>query len=255
MRPRSSAKLVLISSLPLALAACEQPEETVSYSVKDNFKSVQECVDAKVPVDVCSDAYMQALADHRKIAPTYDDQASCDADFVEGYCQVNSDGKFTPKLGGFELALSGSLPKTEVDQARAQLAQASAPAGGSSTSSGGSDNSMLTGLLIGHMLSGGSNNHYYSQPVYQTRDNRGAYTSSTLSRQIEQGKSFSKSTQARSSGSSVYTTQTLGRSLGSDSTSTRTKVSSTISRGGFGQQATARSGWGGSKSSGFSFGG
>ena len=114
---------------------------------------------------------------------------------------------------------------------------------------------MLTGLLIGHMLSGGSNNHYYSQPVYQTRDNRGAYTSSTLSRQIEQGKSFSKSTQARSSGSSVYTTQTLGRSLGSDSTSTRTKVSSTISRGGFGQQATARSGWGGSKSSGFSFGG
>lgn len=251
MRPRSSAKLVLASTLPLALAACSHPEETVSYSVKDTFKTVQACVDAKVPVDVCSDAYMQALSDHRKIAPTYDDQASCDADFVEGYCQVNSDGKFTPKLGGFELALSGSLPKADVDQARAQVAQASTTTGGG----GGGDNSMLTGLLLGHMLSGGSNNHYYSQPVYQARDNRGSYTTSTLSRQIEQGKSFGRSTQARASGSSAYTTQTLGRSLGSDSAPTRSKVSSTISRGGFGQQATARSGWGGSKSSGFSFGG
>lgn len=258
MRPRSSAKLFLAGTLPLALTACSHPEESVAYSVKDNFKSVQECVNAKVPVDICSDAYMQALSDHRQIAPTYDDQASCDADFVPDYCQANSDGKFTPKLGGFELALSGSLPKKEVDQARAQVAQATASTGGTTVSGGGGgggDNSMLTGLLLGHMLSGGGNNHYYSQPVYETRDNRGSFTSSTLSRQIEQGKSFSRSTQARASDSSSYTTQTLGRSLGSSSTSTRSNVSSTISRGGFGQQATARSGWGGSKSSGFSFGG
>lgn len=245
MRPRSSVKLLLATSIPLALTGCDLPEEKVSYSVKDNFKSVQECVDAKVPVDVCSDAYMQALADHRQIAPSYVDQASCDADFVEGYCQVNSDGKYTPKLGGFELALSGTLPKEQVDQARAQVA--------STSGGGGSDNSMLTGLLLGHMLSGSGNNHYYSQPVYQTRDNRGSYTSSTLSRQIEQGKTFKNSTQARSTGS--YTKQTLGSSLGSASSSTRSNVSSTISRGGFGQQATARSGWGGGKSSGFSFGG
>ncbi|NVL49916.1 DUF1190 domain-containing protein [Pseudomonas syringae pv. actinidiae] len=276
MRARSSIKLVLATTLPFALAACDQPnrpDETVSYSVKDNFKSVQDCVDAKVPVDVCSDAYMQALSEHRKVAPTYDDQASCDADFVEGYCQANSDGKFTPKLGGFELALSGTLPKATFDQANAQVAQANTASTGSGSSGGGSDNSMLTGLLLGHMLSGGGNNHYYSQPVYQTRDYRGDYTNSTLSRQIEQGKTFSNSTQARASstssystpadpsggssystqartsGTSSYATQTLGRSLGGDSTSTRSNVSSTISRGGFGQQATARSGWGGAKSS------
>ncbi|QHF00765.1 DUF1190 domain-containing protein (plasmid) [Pseudomonas cannabina pv. alisalensis] len=255
MRPRShSVKLVLASTLPLALAACSQPDDTVAFSMKNSFKTVQECVDSKVPVDVCSDAYMQAMADHRKIAPSYDDQASCDADFVEGYCQATSDGKFTPKLGGFELAMTGTVPKAQYDQAKAQVAQSNAATGGGS-GGGDSDNGLLTGLLLGNMLSGGGNNHYYSQPVYQTRDDRGSYTSSTLSRQIEQGKTFSRSSQARSTGSGSYTPTTLGSSLSGGSGTTRSNVSSTISRGGFGQQATARSGWGGKSSSGFSTGG
>ncbi|WP_263263045.1 DUF1190 domain-containing protein [Pseudomonas sp. RIT-PI-S] len=242
MRARSSIQLVLAGALPMALAGCSKPDDTVAYSVKNNFKSVQECADAKIPVDVCSDAYMQALSDHRKIAPTYDDQASCDADFVQGYCQATSDGKFMPKMGGFELAMSGKVPKAEYEQAQAQA---------SSQGSGWNGNGLLTGLLIGHMLSGGGGNRYYSQPVYDTRDSRGAYSTSTLSRQIEQGKTFSRSTQAMSSGTGSYAS-TLGRSLGNSGSG----VSSTISRGGFGQQATARSGWGGrSSGGGVSFGG
>ncbi|WP_183154179.1 DUF1190 domain-containing protein, partial [Pseudomonas savastanoi] len=48
---------------------------------------------------------------------------------------------------------------------------------------------------------------------------------------------------------------TLGRNLGS-SGSGSSSVSSTISRGGFGSQASARSGWGGKSSGGSSsFGG
>lgn len=66
---RSSVKLVLASSLPLALTACSAPEETYTVSKRTNYTTVQACVDDKVPVDVCSDAYMQALADHRRIAP------------------------------------------------------------------------------------------------------------------------------------------------------------------------------------------
>jgi uncharacterized protein YgiB involved in biofilm formation len=249
MRARSSVYLVLASTLPLALAGCSKPDDTVAYSVKNNFKSVQECTDAKVPVDVCSDAYIQALSDHRKTAPTYDDQAACDSDFVEGYCQATSDGKFMPKMAGFELALSGNLPKAEVEQAQAQGQSVGQGSGWSGT------NGLLTGLLIGHMISGMGNNRYNSQPIYNTRDSRGAYNSSTLARQIEQGKTFGQSTQARSSGTGSYPTSTLGRSLGNASNGSRSGVGSTISRGGFGQQATARSGWGGKSSGGFSAGG
>ncbi|NAS93411.1 hypothetical protein CVE24_20305, partial [Pseudomonas syringae pv. actinidiae] len=158
---RSSVKLVLASTLPLALAACGPSEDKDTFNAKANFSSVQECVDAKVPVNVCSDAYMQALSDHRRIAPTYDDKASCDADFIPDYCQVTSDGKYVPKLGGFELGFSGHVPKEALDRANQEVAQ-SAPAGMSGTTG------LMAGLLIGNLLSNGfgGGSRYYSQPIY-----------------------------------------------------------------------------------------
>lgn len=239
---RSSLKLVLASTLPLALGACSKSEETVAVNTQQTFPTVQACVEQKVPVDICSDAYMNALAEHRRIAPTYDSAAACDADFVPDYCQQTSDGKFMPKLGGFELSLSGDVPKSQVAAAQAQ--------GGGEGGGGFSGTSLLTGLLIGNMLSNMGGGRYNSQPIYQTRDSRGAYQSSTLSKQIEQGKTFGQSTQARSSSTGSYSQSTLGRNLGQGSS-----VSSSISRGGFGSQAAARSGWGGKSSSGSSFGG
>ncbi|MDB6052190.1 MAG: hypothetical protein JWR17_4936 [Pseudomonas sp.] len=238
---RSSLKLVLASTLPLAISACSKTEEVTA---RQTYPTVQACVDQKVPVDVCSDAYIKALADYRRTAPTYDNAAACEADFVPDYCQQNSDGKFMPKLGGFELALSGNVPTSQLEAAKAQATQSGGDSAGGFNGSG-----LLMGMLIGNMLSGnGGGGRYYSQPVYQSRDSRGAYQTSTLSRQIEQGKTFGNSTQARSSSTGSYTQSTLGRSLGNSS------VSSSVSRGGFGSQATARSGWGG-KSSGSSFGG
>ncbi|MEG5263762.1 DUF1190 domain-containing protein [Pseudomonas sp. JDS28PS106] len=240
---RSPAKLVLASTLPLALSACGPSEETPNFTAQANFKSVQECVEAKVPVDTCSDAYMQAMSDHRRIAPTYDDKASCEADFVPDYCQVTSEGKYMPRLGGFELGFEGNVPKEALDKARAEVQQS-----GFTGTQG-----LLTGLLIGNLMSNGfGGNRYYSQPIYQTRDDRGGYYSSSLPGQMSRGKTFSRSTQARSSSDSRYTQSTLGRNLGASGS--RSSVSSTISRGGFGSQAAARSGWGG-KSSSSSFGG
>ncbi|MCG8296445.1 DUF1190 domain-containing protein [Pseudomonas entomophila] len=247
---RSSVKLVLASSLPLALSACSAPEETYTVSKRTNYTSVQACVDDKVAVDVCSDAYMQALADHRRIAPTYGDKAACEADFVPDYCQVTSDGRYMPRLGGFELAVSGEVSQSQVDAARAQIENS-----GQGGSGGSNVNGLLTGLLLGQVLSGG-NRQYYSQPVYQYRDSRGDYRNSTLGQQVDQGKRFERSDQAQSSGTGSYTYSggSSNRNYTSKS-STRSSVSSSTSRGGFGSQATARSGWGGKSSGGFSFGG
>jgi len=248
---RSSVKLVLASSLPLALTACSAPEETYTVSKRSNYTTVQACVDDKMPVDVCSDAYMQALADHRRIAPTYGDKAACEADFVPDYCQVTSDNRYMPRLGGFELAVSGEVSQSQVDAARAQVENS-----GQASSGGSNFNGLLTGLLLGQVLSGG-NRQYYSQPVYQYRDSSGGYRNTTLGQQIDQGKRFERSDQAQQSGgsySSYYSGSSSGRSYKS-STATRSSVSSSISRGGFGSQATARSGWGGKSSGGFSFGG
>ncbi len=260
MRPRSSAKLLLASALPLAISGCSDPEQTVSYSLKNNFKNVQACVDASFPTDVCSDAYIQAMVDHRRVAPVYDERAACDADFVEGYCQPTSDGKFIPQMAGFELAMSADVPKADLEQAQ-QLAQQQAQQSGAT---GSTLTSMATGALAGMLIGQAMNSNraprYQSQPVYQSRDNRGSYQTSTLSRQIEQGKTFSRSTQAREDSSGSYSGSTLGRSLGGSSASSRSSsynssVGSTVSRGGFGQQATARSGWGGKSSSRSGFGG
>lgn len=105
----------MVTAIPLVLSACSQPnepaEKMISGSVKNSYDSVQQCVDDKLPVDVCSDAYMAALAQHKKIAPAYKDEESCEADFVPDYCAVTSEGLFMPKLGGFEIAAQYSLPK------------------------------------------------------------------------------------------------------------------------------------------------
>ncbi|MHC5195062.1 DUF1190 domain-containing protein [Pseudomonas frederiksbergensis] len=256
---RSSLKLVLASTLPLAISACTQAEPTLTYSAKQTFQSVQECADKKVPVDICSAAFMQALSDHNRIAPKYDDKAACEVDFVPDYCQQTSDGQYMPKLGGFELAISGEIPKKDVDAARHQVEQAGSGFSGSGSGGGGGgggDGGFLNGLLIGNLLSNRSNGtQFVSQPIYQTRDSRGSYETSTLSRQIDDGKTFSRSTQAKYASTNTYTPATLGRSLGGGSGSSMSSASSSISRGGLGAQATARSGWGGSSGGSMSVGG
>jgi uncharacterized protein YgiB involved in biofilm formation len=169
----------------------------------------------------------------------YDNQADCDADFVADWCQQDSAGKFIPKLGGFELSADGEVTQSQVDAAKAQLPASEASSGGS----GFSGTSLLTGLLIGNMLSS-NRNSYNSQPVYRYRDDRGSYSSSTLGQRIAKGSTFTKSNQARY-GSSNYADSIR-------SASKPVSVASSTSRGGFGSKASARSGWGGS---GKSFGG
>ena len=235
MKRSKYVQLSLAASVAMAISGCGPTEKTYDLQKKYNFQSVQQCADEKLPVDVCSDAYMTAMAEHRRIAPVYDSQADCDADFVADWCQQDSTGKFIPRLGGFELTAEGQVTQSQVDAANVQAANAQASGG-----SGFSTSSLLTGLLIGNMLSN-NRNSYRSEPVYRYRDDRGNYGNSTLNQRVSNGATFGRSNQARY-GSSNYTS-TLR------SSPTSSSVSSATSRGGFGSKASARSGWGGGSSS------
>ncbi|WP_431147374.1 DUF1190 domain-containing protein [Pseudomonas alvandae] len=232
MKRSKYVQLSLAASVALAISGCGPTEKTYKLQKKYNFQSVQQCVDEKLPVDICADAYMTAMAEHRRIAPTYDSQADCDADFVPDWCQQDSAGKFIPKLGGFELSADGEVTQSQVDAARAQLPASEANVGGSGFGN------LLTGMLIGNMLSS-NRNSYYSEPVYRYRDDRGDFGSSTLSQRVSRGSTFNKSNQAR-----------YGSYTDSIKSSKAMSVSSSTSRGGFGSSSSARSGWGGFSSSG-----
>ena len=232
MKRSKYVQLSLAASVALAISGCGPTEKTYKLQKKYNFQSVQQCVDEKLPVDICADAYMTAMAEHRRIAPTYASQADCDADFVPDWCQQDSSGQFIPKLGGFELSADGEVTQSQVDAARAQLPASEANVGGSGFGN------LLTGMLIGNMLSS-NRNSYYSEPVYRYRDDRGDFGSSTLSQRVSRGSTFNKSNQAR-----------YGSYTDSIKSSKAMSVSSSTSRGGFGSSSSARSGWGGSSSSG-----
>ncbi len=151
-----------------------------------------------------------------------------DSDFVPGYCQITPDGKYMPKMGGFELAMSGDVPRKDLEQAQQQAAV---------QSGGGGNSGLLTGLLLGNLLSNsGGGGRYYSQPIYDSRDNRGYLYQLDAVAADRAGASRSVARPRPAAVPATPTTQaTLGKSLGSGSGS----VSSTVSRGGFGSQATA----------------
>ncbi|MFJ5285532.1 DUF1190 domain-containing protein [Pseudomonas sp. NPDC088429] len=219
MKRSKYVQLSLAASVAMAIsgeaAAVEQPR---------NFQSVEQCVDAEVAADICSNAYVAALTEHRRIAPAYDDKAKCDADFAADWCQKNSDGRFVPKLGGFKVPQNGE-PAQNLDA----IAGAQMPAGDaaaaqnvqntSHTSSGGGSG-WLTGWLIGNAMSNNVNH-----TVYRDRDTRQPYNTSTQYRRAE--------------------TTTRSQTDYESSKSKPVNVASSTSRGGFGSQSSARSGWGG----------
>jgi len=248
MKRSKYVQLSLAASVALAVAGCGAPEKTYQVKKNFNFQSVAECTAQKFPVDVCSDAYIAALNEHRRIAPVYDSKADCEADFVPDYCQVDSAGKYMPQLGGFELDTNGTVTQSQLDDAKAQVARS----GGESSGGGFNSSGLLTGLLIGHMLSNNSGN-FSSAPVYRYRDDRGNYGSSTLGARVNSGSTFSRSRQSEYGGG--YSSGGSGFGGRSSINSNPVSVRQATTRGGFGSSATARSGWGGSSSSRSSFGG
>jgi uncharacterized protein YgiB involved in biofilm formation len=259
MKRSSRVQLSLLAVAVVSVSGCDAPEKGHVLNKVASFDSVKQCVDARIPENICAESYMNALAEHKRRAPTYDTQAQCEEDFVAGYCETADAGKFAPKFGGFEIGASGRATEAQI-----AAAQAAANTG----HAGGSNEGLLTGLLIGSMINNGGASRF-SEPVYRYRDDRGGFASSSLNRRIETGSRFTNSTQARTSNaytapaprvSSGYTTPpTTSRYSSSPSTSTSSVGSSrssintaaATSRGGFGGSAVARA----SGFSGGSFGG
>ena len=222
MKRSKYVQLSLAASVVLAISG------EVAAQDQQRFQSVEECVGAEVAADVCSNAYVAALTEHRRIAPAYDDKVKCDADFAADWCQKNSDGRFVPKLGGFKVPQSGEAPQDLNAIANAQMpagetaAAQNAQSTSHSSGSGGAGNGWLTGWLIGNAMSNNAN-----RTVYRDRDTRQTYNTSTQYRKIESAPATRSDTRYDSSRSKPV------------------NVASSTSRGGFGSQSSARSGWGG----------
>ncbi|NNA58624.1 DUF1190 domain-containing protein [Pseudomonas koreensis] len=219
MKRSKYVQLSLAASVALAISG------EVAAQEQQRFQSVEECVGAEVAADVCSNAYVAALTEHRRIAPAYDDKTKCDADFAADWCQKNSDGRFVPKLGGFKVPQNGEAPQDLNAIANAQMpaGEAAAAQNAQSTShssGGGGGNGWLTGWLIGNAMSNNAN-----RTVYRDRDTRQTYNTSTQYRKIESAPRSQPDYES--------------------SKSKPVNVASSTSRGGFGSQSSARSGWGG----------
>ncbi|GGK41886.1 Uncharacterized conserved protein YgiB, involved in bioifilm formation, UPF0441/DUF1190 family [Pseudomonas koreensis] len=219
MKRSKYVQLSLAASVALAISG------EVAAQEQQRYQSVEECVGAEVAADVCSNAYVAALTEHRRIAPAYDDKAKCDADFAADWCQKNSDGRFMPKLGGFKVPQNGEAPQDLNAIANAQMpaGEAAAAQNAQSTShssGGGGGNGWLTGWLIGNAMSNNAN-----RTVYRDRDTRQTYNTSTQYRKIESAPRSQPDYES--------------------SKSKPVNVASSTSRGGFGSQSSARSGWGG----------
>lgn len=258
MKRSRSISLVLASTVPFLLTACGKDTVTKTVSETKTFSGVKECTDAKIPANVCQQSMIMALNEHKKIAPIYETKEACEADFTAGMC-AETLLRYSPKMAGFQVTLSGEVEMTREQAQRADQASGGGGGGGTTIinngSGGGGD--FLMGMLIGNMM---STPRYYSEPIYTERNNRGDFKRSTISQRVKSGESFKSSVQSKSGfdykksggmtsalSNRASTAKKAPAPRSSTSSFTRTPAkSSSISRGGFGSQASARSSFGSS---------
>ncbi|MFJ2982001.1 MULTISPECIES: DUF1190 domain-containing protein [unclassified Pseudomonas] len=223
---RSSLKLVLAGSLPLALSACGPQEELYTVSQKVKYDTVAACVGDNVPSAVCADAYQQAQGEYQRLTPTFAFQSECEAQFGAGNCQATVGGRFIPRMNGFELESAAEVTQSQLDAGYAQ--------GGGY---GHVASAAVAGILLGQMARN-SDRRFRAQPLYANRSGAGLGPRTGALGGIQRAKEDEQGSSGSSSGG--------GGGGGSWSRKEpRPASSASITRGGFGSQATARSGWGG----------
>ncbi|WP_369990587.1 DUF1190 domain-containing protein [Pseudomonas xanthosomatis] len=225
---KSPVKLVLASSLPLALSACGPSEPTYTVTQRVNYDDLAACVADQVPQKDCEQAYKQAYAEYLHSEPLFASLSACEAEFSAGGCTLKA-GYYRPLMSGFELETSGEVTES-------QLARAN---NGQGNLSGSMATGVLAGMLLSQVLPG--DRHYRSQPLYNYRASNQGFRRGPLSQRF----AIQRDPQREQQGSSLSSGGGGGSWGGGGREPSRSAVSSSISRGGFGSQATARSGWGG----------
>jgi uncharacterized protein YgiB involved in biofilm formation len=226
MKRSKSVRLVLLGSVPFALAACDgQPQATREVRQTQNFSNVSECERAQIPSAICQAARDDARERGERVAPRYLDLQRCEEDFVTANCMVSRDNRaYVPISSGFALTSQRTVPdKPEEEQ------QTSSSGGGGG--GGGSSSGSRFWRWIG--LDSTPEPRYFSEALYKQRDGRGATQLSTLSQQVEAGKTFSGASGGRFGISSPEHFTSAGNPLAG--------AHEVVSRSGFG--SSSRSSW------------
>jgi uncharacterized protein YgiB involved in biofilm formation len=218
MKRSNAIKLLLMGLAPITIVGCSDEGKTDVKTVKtsDRFAKLQDCVAAGKPQDVCAETYMAALKKHKDLAPKYEKEADCEADFMPGYCVATEDGKFMPKMAGFSLATE---TRQIVDRTTG------APVVTQNTDSNG----FITGMLLGNLMSGNGGTSYRADPYYSRRDPQGVESSNTLNGFASGGYTPSRSIQERARTYSNVNSSTIKSSRSrydDDDDDTRTTASS-----------------------------
>lgn len=225
MKRSKSVRLVLLGSVPFALAACDgQPQATREVRQTQNFSSVSECERAQIPSAICQAARDDARERGERVAPRYLDLQRCEEDFVTANCMVSRDNRaYVPISSGFALTSQRTVP----DKPEEEQTSSSGGGGGG----GGSRSGSRFWRWIG--LDSTPEPRYFSEALYKQRDGRGGTQLSTLSQQVEAGKTFSGASGGRFGISSPEHFTSAGNPLAG--------AHEVVSRSGFG--SSSRSSW------------
>ncbi|MFK3643206.1 DUF1190 domain-containing protein [Pseudomonas protegens] len=227
MKRSKSVRLVLLGSVPFALAACDgQPQATREVRQTQNFSSVSECERAQIPSAICQAARDDARERGERVAPRYLDLQRCEEDFVTANCMVSRDNRaYVPISSGFALTSQRTVPDKPEEE------QQTSSSGGGGGGGGGSSSGSRFWRWIG--LDSTPEPRYFSEALYKQRDGRGGTQLSTLSQQVEAGKTFSGASGGRFGISSPEHFTSAGNPLAG--------AHEVISRSGFG--SSSRSSW------------
>ncbi|MBP5106822.1 DUF1190 domain-containing protein [Pseudomonas protegens] len=227
MKRSKSVRLVLLGSVPFALAACDgQPQATREVRQTQNFSSVSECERAQIPSAICQAARDDARERGERVAPRYLDLQRCEEDFVTANCMVSRDNRaYVPISSGFALTSQRTVPDKPEEE------QQTSSSGGGGGGGGGSSSGSRFWRWIG--LDSTPEPRYFSEALYKQRDGRGGTQLSTLSQQVEAGKTFSGASGGRFGISSPEHFTSAGNPLAG--------AHEVVSRSGFG--SSSRSSW------------
>ncbi|WP_025131198.1 DUF1190 domain-containing protein [Pseudomonas sp. PH1b] len=195
MKRSKSVRLVLLGSVPFALAACDgQPQATREVRQVQHFTSPQECEQAQISLDICQSARDDAWERSDVVAPRYKDLQDCEEDFYPGHCKVSIYNRtYIPTFQGFALTSQRTVPVKpgEEEQQQAGSGSSGTTSSGGSAMSVGNGGSSSSGSSFWRWIGLEPEPRYFSEALYKERDGRGGSQLSTLTQQVEAGKTFS----------------------------------------------------------------